>query len=671
MTKRLALLTAALLFFYACGGSSGDSTATPTSQPACTDGLQNGGETGIDCGGSCGPCATETCSDGIQNQDETGVDCGGVCGPCATGACNDGEQSPGETGVDCGGTCPNHDCCANGYADVDLDETGVDCGGTCDGCAGTATYFIANDGDDDLNSGTLPTEPWETIAKVNGADFQPGDTILFRRGDTWRERLDITWSGTSDAHITFGAYGTGARPRILGSELASDWTEVAGHDHVWQAATVLGQPFVGHPSSIFFGASDGTTTWGRVQDIRAVNACGSSFANLQQEYDWCWADDTIYVYAPDDPGNRYAFVEVPQRRGSITMESHSPQEYITIDGLELMFGTMYGYNDGWPMNYEVSGLDILNCHVGYIGIRGGDSAMGLVIWHSDMVVRNNEIHDCGRRSISYNVYVDNDGHEDGLVFENVLFENNVLHNGYHTTGFDISHGDGRVGTFRDFIFRNNFIWDDTADDIVAPNDFTSMGLYLYSGDGIFTDFSIVNNIVKNPKQKGFAISGVDNLVIYNNTLYGMNPNITGYRALIHITGDNANLKFNNNIIYGSIDSDNYPMRCLFIENPGPTTVTSLDNNLYFQEDDGQYIVYTDGAGYHMDEWEAYRQVTAWDSHSPTPGNPLFVDPANNDFRLRAGSPAIDAGIAVDGRTADYEGNPISGSPDIGALETQE
>ena len=26
--------------------------------------------------------AVETCSDGIQNQDETGIDCGGVCGPC-------------------------------------------------------------------------------------------------------------------------------------------------------------------------------------------------------------------------------------------------------------------------------------------------------------------------------------------------------------------------------------------------------------------------------------------------------------------------------------------------------------------------------------------------------------------------------------------------------------
>ena len=51
--------------------------------PTCTDGVQNGDETGIDCGGSCPPCdGGATCTDGIQNGDETGVDCGGSCPPC-------------------------------------------------------------------------------------------------------------------------------------------------------------------------------------------------------------------------------------------------------------------------------------------------------------------------------------------------------------------------------------------------------------------------------------------------------------------------------------------------------------------------------------------------------------------------------------------------------------
>lgn len=51
--------------------------------PTCTDGIQNGNETGVDCGGpDCAACPP-SCTDGIQNGDETGVDCGGPdCDPC-------------------------------------------------------------------------------------------------------------------------------------------------------------------------------------------------------------------------------------------------------------------------------------------------------------------------------------------------------------------------------------------------------------------------------------------------------------------------------------------------------------------------------------------------------------------------------------------------------------
>ena len=74
-------------------------------EPTCDDGIQNQGETGVDCGGpNCAPC--HSCNDGIQNGLETGVDCGGPdCEPCHS--CNDGIMNGLETGVDCGGPdCP-------------------------------------------------------------------------------------------------------------------------------------------------------------------------------------------------------------------------------------------------------------------------------------------------------------------------------------------------------------------------------------------------------------------------------------------------------------------------------------------------------------------------------------------------------------------------------------
>jgi hypothetical protein len=56
--------------------------------PTCNDGIQNGQETGVDCGGPACP-ACPSCSDGIQNGNETGIDCGGPdCAPCDPGGSN-------------------------------------------------------------------------------------------------------------------------------------------------------------------------------------------------------------------------------------------------------------------------------------------------------------------------------------------------------------------------------------------------------------------------------------------------------------------------------------------------------------------------------------------------------------------------------------------------------
>ncbi|MGK0315905.1 MAG: hypothetical protein ACI86M_002137 [Saprospiraceae bacterium] len=115
-----------------CGGPDCDPCST---LPTCIDGVQNGNETGVDCGGpDCDPCITPpTCTDGVQNGNETGVDCGGPdCPACES--CNDGIQNNGETGVDCGGqNCPACETCDDGIQNGD--ETGIDCGGQdCDGC---------------------------------------------------------------------------------------------------------------------------------------------------------------------------------------------------------------------------------------------------------------------------------------------------------------------------------------------------------------------------------------------------------------------------------------------------------------------------------------------------------------------------------------------------------
>ncbi|MEM9143649.1 MAG: DUF4856 domain-containing protein [Bacteroidota bacterium] len=77
----------ALLFLAACSDDDDAGTDDVDAVATCEDGIMNGNETGVDCGGDCAACEVEpTCDDGIQNGEETGVDCGGSCEPCDTGA---------------------------------------------------------------------------------------------------------------------------------------------------------------------------------------------------------------------------------------------------------------------------------------------------------------------------------------------------------------------------------------------------------------------------------------------------------------------------------------------------------------------------------------------------------------------------------------------------------
>lgn len=133
---KIIILLISLFFIFSCGGS--DSTA-PAS---CTDGIKNGNETDIDCGGDCNACPVpESCVDGIKNGDETDVDCGGSCIDCnANTSCSDGIKNGDETGVDCGGSCPPCEVpatCTDGIQNGD--ETGVDCGGSCIDCNATTS----------------------------------------------------------------------------------------------------------------------------------------------------------------------------------------------------------------------------------------------------------------------------------------------------------------------------------------------------------------------------------------------------------------------------------------------------------------------------------------------------------------------------------------------------
>jgi hypothetical protein len=139
-------------------GLSATTTFRVTGLPACetcTDGVRNGSETDVDCGGgtcpacpngvSClvgsdcqagictsGVCVSVNCTDSVRNGSETGIDCGGgTCSACPNGeACNVGGDC--QTGICTSGICMAPSC-TDGLRNGD--ETDIDCGGgTCPAC---------------------------------------------------------------------------------------------------------------------------------------------------------------------------------------------------------------------------------------------------------------------------------------------------------------------------------------------------------------------------------------------------------------------------------------------------------------------------------------------------------------------------------------------------------
>ncbi len=164
---------------------------------APADGVKNGDETDVDCGGSKAPacstgkvcvigadCTSSVCklgvcqapspTDGVKNGDETDKDCGGAAAPkCATG-----QGCSADTDCDKAKCDPvQKKCLAPTHADgiKNLDETGIDCGGPTAGVTrcppGQGCAITTDCANTACNAGTLVCDPaTSTDGLTNGTE---------------------------------------------------------------------------------------------------------------------------------------------------------------------------------------------------------------------------------------------------------------------------------------------------------------------------------------------------------------------------------------------------------------------------------------------------------------------------------------------------------------------
>ncbi|MBN2487383.1 MAG: hypothetical protein JXB34_15515 [Bacteroidales bacterium] len=509
--------------------------------------------------------------------------------------------------------------------------------------ARATTYYVSNRGSDNA-SGKSPATAWKTIEKVNSRKFSPGDSVLFEAGGVWRETLRINKSGAPGSYIVYSRFGVGANPQILGSVKAADWSKT-GTANIWKTSTAITNFSQEHYAGRMFFVKNDSVAWGRFVGF------DNGFSNLTSEFDYTVNGTVHYIFSVGDPNSLYESVEVAQRKFCVQTDNTS---YIEMNGIDLMYSRYSGYFSGYPEYRGASNLIIRNCNIGYIGRKGSGYAYGIEMWHSNSIVENCTITDCGRRAISMNLYNVPFPPGQERAISNVVIRNNVFKRGYHTTGLDLACNRGSGDTIRNIYYYNNI--HDDSELAVTPEDETSNQLFLYNIAGDYVnEIYVYNNIFIKATARNILAMGCDSLYFWNNTFVGHNPKITAHPYGNVTLNGTRNLDYRNNILYDNLPKSkiyNYGLHAW----GSNTNYIERDYNLYFSENPQTdrcftsiYVKEEDRNYYYTTTvWNEYRyKFPGYDKNSPRPQNPAFIDYKNHNFRLTENSPAKMSGTAVE------------------------
>ncbi|HYM93203.1 MAG TPA: hypothetical protein VET23_03635, partial [Chitinophagaceae bacterium] len=102
-------------------------------------------------------------------------------------------------------------------------------------------YFSSSSGNDSYTSvqAQNPATPWATISKLNSffINLNPGDSVLFKCGDTFYGEIIVGKSGLAGSPIVMASYSTGAKPIITGFSSVTAWTNLNGN--IWESNSAV------------------------------------------------------------------------------------------------------------------------------------------------------------------------------------------------------------------------------------------------------------------------------------------------------------------------------------------------------------------------------------------------------------------------------------------------
>jgi len=340
-------------------------------------------------------------------------------------------------------------------------------------------------------------------------------------------------------------------------------------------------------------------------------------------------------------------------------------DYISIVGFEIT-DTPDDWYDGWGIFVEGSNCVLDNNYIHFAtrgGIilfaSGGDDPVT-----SNCVVMNNRLY----RNASLGIEVQG---RENLLEGNEIWGTIQYHPKWkNPPGYVDADGIRFFGSGH--TIRRNYIHDISLDDVENVNPHIDcFQTYGNGAEDIIFEKNYCENL--NEGMYAFMLEEANNLTIRNNIFLAAGGVNTG-------GGVNSSLTIVNNIFANDLSFQAYPGGISLIN----CTNTIVKNNIFYNQP--SHTIHTEGNrnGQEIDYNLAYRSdghpstcyMIDYSCVDPSPAHdlwdidPLFINPAAGNFRLQAGSPAIDAGVTLAEVTNDFDGinRPQGSGHDIGAYE---
>ncbi len=477
--------------------------------------------------------------------------------------------------------------------------------------------FVVATGGNDSNPGTL-TAPWRTLAKAN-TTLRAGDTVLVR-GGTYHERIAPAQSGASGSPLVYRA-SPGEQVIIDGANdnnlnlvaLYGSWVIIEGF-------TFHNQDYFSLPNNneywVILEGSHNTFRYNRLVaygDVlgniytRKASSRGIAEAGRYNTIEHCYIRGLSFGIVIAGSSPRYTVVRYDTIHA---IGQNCIDVGATADGSTAYHGTL--------IEFCVLDTSFVEDNIQFEPDYGNPTS---TLYNRGTIIRNNVMGNAAENAID----LKGAGHT--LIENNLMYSSSGDDDG-PLNGHDAGSGGGVSANAntptRNTIVRGNVIWDHT------------IGLEMAEGDHYY------------------------NNTVLNNRRTWLGPNQTGesHAGLLAFNYPNQQRAFLNNIVAGQ------PSRGIYNWMMDWGDKFYLDNNLYYDQGtsvrfyhrkDGTMITTVGLASWknELATYGGYAYMKGKDA-SAREADPAFVNvpayPAGYDrawnFGLRAGSPAIDAGVPV-------------------------